>query len=151
MKILTKNLIGRALDWAVAKANGEEYRAEATWDGIGQEYQPHRYSTDPGQAYEIIDREGISVIRCDDDYGSDKYGRATLQRIPAWFAEHGGGHSVFSSYEGENMDATFMISESGGYYGPTSLIAAMRCFVAAKLGESVEIPGGALAGRLSVY
>jgi len=28
------------------------------------------------------------------------------------------------------------------YYGPTPLIAAMRCYVASKLGDEVEIPEG---------
>jgi len=28
------------------------------------------------------------------------------------------------------------------HYGPTPLVAAMRCYVASKLGESVEIPCG---------
>ena len=30
--------------------------------------------------------------------------------------------------------------EALGYYGPTPLIAAMRCYVASKLGDEVEIP-----------
>lgn len=30
--------------------------------------------------------------------------------------------------------------EARRYYGPTPLIAAMRCFVASKLGDEVEIP-----------
>lgn len=30
------------------------------------------------------------------------------------------------------------------YYGPTPLIAAMRCYVASKLGDEVEIPEGVL-------
>ena len=29
-----------------------------------------------------------------------------------------------------------------GYRGPTPLIAAMRCYVASKLGEEVEVPEG---------
>ena len=30
--------------------------------------------------------------------------------------------------------------ESSGFYGPTPLIAAMRCYVASKLGDEIEIP-----------
>ena len=30
--------------------------------------------------------------------------------------------------------------EARGYYGPTPLIAAMRCYVASKLGDDIEIP-----------
>ena len=32
-------------------------------------------------------------------------------------------------------------AESGWQYGPTPLIAAMRCYVASRLGDEVEIPG----------
>lgn len=28
------------------------------------------------------------------------------------------------------------------FFGPTPLIAAMRCYVASKLGDEVEVPGG---------
>lgn len=31
-------------------------------------------------------------------------------------------------------------SPSGWQYGPTALIAAMRCFVASKLGDEVDVP-----------
>jgi hypothetical protein len=32
------------------------------------------------------------------------------------------------------------LSKGGKHYGPTPLIAAMRCYVASKLGDEVEIP-----------
>jgi hypothetical protein len=32
------------------------------------------------------------------------------------------------------------VAEEGGICGPTPLIAAMRCYVASKLGDEVEIP-----------
>ena len=32
------------------------------------------------------------------------------------------------------------VAEEGGICGPTPLIAAMRCYVASKLGSTVEIP-----------
>jgi len=38
------------------------------------------------------------------------------------------------------MEPTFMVEEEWGCYGPTPLIAAMRCYVASKLGEEVEAP-----------
>ncbi len=31
-------------------------------------------------------------------------------------------------------------SDTPGYYGPTPLIAAMRCYVASTLGEAVDVP-----------
>jgi len=30
--------------------------------------------------------------------------------------------------------------EARGYYGPTPLLAAMRCYVSSKLGDEIEIP-----------
>lgn len=43
----------------------------------------------------------------------------------------------------ENADGWFAHKvgcDSGDYNGPTPLIAAMRCYVASKLGDTVEIP-----------
>ena len=110
MKIKTNELSGAALDWA--------------------------------QSGPIIEREGITLIRADDVYKKDAQGYTTNVRVPQWFAEtdQWTGHSTTTSYEGENMDPTFMIGEADGHYGPTPLIAALRCFVASRLGDEIEIP-----------
>lgn len=138
--VKSDDLMGAALDWAVAKCEGEKYEPEVTFSGIGTEFPATLYSTDPMLAVPIIERERISTIRCDDDYRTDAQGFATSDRIPVWFAERGGGHSTQTSYEGEHMEPTFMVSEFGGSYGPSSLIAAMRCRVKSKLGEQIEVP-----------
>jgi hypothetical protein len=94
----TSELTGAALNWAVAKANGNF--GDFGVDGFSP-------STDWAQGGPIIEREGINIIQS----GS-------------WFAE---------------MDA----DHSGGVIhaeGDTPLIAAMRCYVASKLGDEVEIP-----------
>ena len=49
-------------------------------------------------------------------------------------------------WEGKTWVAT-LLNESidvwhGHQYGPTPLIAAMRCFVASRLGDEVEVPEG---------
>jgi hypothetical protein len=156
MNVNTNALTDAALDWAVAKIEG--YRS--TTDGINQlvekgeklmilgrsmlhgqqiGYSP---STDWGQGGPIIERANITIIRANDDYETDAAGFTINTRIPQWFAETDRwvGHSTAASYEGEYMEPTFMIGEAGGYYGPTPLIAAMRCFCASRLGDVVEVP-----------
>lgn len=116
MKIKTSELIGPALDWAVAKAEGyledcNSWLYEACLEEVAEgSYHP---STNPSQAWPIIEQEGISIRREDE----------------GWYATVGA--------KGE-MAFTCLPTADGG--GPTSLIAAMRCWVAFKLGDEVEIP-----------
>ena len=106
----TSELTGAALDWAAAKCEGEDYRDIATYSGIGQEFSPTNYSTDWAQGGPIIEREGINLFQ--------RKGAAAREGR-AWLA-----------YDNKNPEMT----------GPTPLIAAMRCFVASKMGDTVEIP-----------
>lgn len=135
MKIKTRNLQGAALDWAIAKCEGEDYPNH--WclvEGDGWE-EPYNPSTNWAQGGPIIERENITIIRANNDYVNNK-------SVPLWFAETSNwiGHNIHTSYEGEQFDPCFMIDEAGGCYGPTPLITAMRCFVASKLGDEVEVP-----------
>ena len=68
-------------------------------------------STDWTQGGPIIEREGITVIHIGDDWEDE------------WQARRGDGH-----WQGDLFG------------GSTPLIAAMRCYVASKLGDEVEIP-----------
>jgi hypothetical protein len=78
------------------------------------EYKPvavPEYSTNWAQGGPIIERERIAIWWAKwDDIDS---------ALPVWSAVR------------FNED---------DYYGPTPLIAAMRCYVASKLGEEVEVP-----------
>lgn len=77
------------------------------------EYKPvavPSYSTDWAQGGQIIESENIGLV-CQQPYSTR---RCSYRQTPD------GG--VFY------------------YYGPTPLIAAMRCYVASKLGDEVEIP-----------
>ena len=116
----TIELTGAALDWAVAKCEGatEEWRSGAPffWDGvpcirIGGHDVNYKPSTDWSQGGPIIEREGISV----------EYNRAEFTWL--WTA-----YKLGDPHE-DNPEG-----------GPTALIAAMRCYVASKLGDGVEIP-----------
>lgn len=68
------------------------------------------FSTDWSQGGPIVEREGISLIR---------------QTETRWVSEYSNGCSR---------------SDHGRSWGPTPLIAAMRCFVASKLGDTAEVP-----------
>ena len=72
-------------------------------------------STDWAQGGPIIEREGIAVD-CERSSG----------RVSGWVA----CNEVAAD---DNWDANV-------HYGPTPLIAAMRAYVASKLGDEVEIP-----------
>lgn len=124
MKIKTADLIGPALDWAVAKCVGLgklNYsdlvgristlgNAVMVWSmelpgvGNGDKFSP---STDWSQGGPIIERENIDLI-------------SPTPSDPLWQA----------------MQWRF----AHGAKGPTPLVAAMRCYCCAKLGEYVDIP-----------
>ena len=140
MKIKTNELTGVALDRAVAKCEGH-FRTDggAYLAHQGRVFQP---STDWAVGGPIIERENITLVRCDDDYKTDAKGFTTNERIPVWAAEHGTQHSSQTTYgpQGDNWGDAYAIDEADCIYGPTPLIAAMRCYVASKLGDEVNIP-----------
>jgi hypothetical protein len=129
MKVKTNELTGAALDWAVAKCegllgfgyrtDGERFAIEDS-DGQVEGFMP---STDWSQGGPIIEREKIGVWLATHYVDKDgvEYGNH-------WYAEMG--------CTDENVDSRYC----GVADGPTPLIAAMRCYVASKLGDEVEIP-----------
>ena len=128
MKIKTSELTGPALDWAVAKCEGEvtEFGSDGITFGFKLNGELKVFakgwaasmcwspSTDWSQGGPIIEREKLcigarhtnDVIHWDDD-------------VLYWARTTTGGHLK---------------------YGPTHLIAAMRCYVASKLGDEVDVP-----------
>jgi hypothetical protein len=144
--IKTAALTGAALDYAVALCEALDvymavpggHAAHITSDG--KRGSVPKYSTCWAHGGPIIEREKISLIRADDDYATDSRGYTTTERIPVWAAEHGGGHSVYSCYEGQHYEPQYEVSEDSCSYGPTALIAAMRCFVLRRKGLEVSVP-----------
>ena len=140
MKIKTSELTGAALDLAVAKCEGNTFAGEYP-QLLASGFRPPKYSTDWAQGGPIIERENISIVRCDDDY----------QNFPdKWLAERG-ANSYCESTEHQQHDAMIQFSvwndgscfdKDGPFYGPTPLIAAMRCYVASRLGDEVDVPDG---------
>jgi hypothetical protein len=147
----TSELGGVALDCAVAKCEGLRLRpfkdgfvlnGRITKDQYEGDCETWAPSTEWSQAGPIIEREGITIIRCDDDYKRDSKGFTTNKRIPVWAAEAGGQHSSQTIYgsQGDDWGNVYSIDEPSCFYGETPLIAAMRCYVANKLGDEVEVP-----------
>lgn len=117
MKMKTSELTGPALDWAVAKCESEAIRVDGVTvrPALGQfmpENDWYRPSTDWTQGGPIIEREGVTL-------------QAGGWKDTVWRACLDGLHPY-----GERQ------------YGETALVAAMRCYVASKLGDIVEVPEG---------
>ncbi len=123
MKIKVSEATPLQLGWLVAKCEGatDEWHTYKPffWDGVpcvreaghDVEYTP---STDWAQGGSIIEREEIGIKRnapCSDGRQWEASGSITAKGAGYQFA-----------------------------YGTTPLIAAMRCYVASKLGDEVEIP-----------
>ena len=109
----TSELTGVALDWAVAKCEYVSLDFFRIVSGCLYTYEGDNYqpSTDWSQGGPIIEREWVDV--------------------PPWPNESD-EELRWQCVQHDNIDCT--------YFGDTPLIAAMRCYVASKLGDEVEIP-----------
>ena len=124
MKIKTSKLTDAALDWAVCEATGllaayPRVRKDFAlkWSSTGNRHL--HPSTDWAQGGPIIEREGIDLY-CNVPTNP-------AHKDPSW---RGSWRARYSRC-GYGTDIS---------HGPTPLIAAMRCYVASKLGDEVEIP-----------
>lgn len=113
MKIKTKDLIGPALDWAVAECEIVE-PGRASGMPFLTEHRVYLEDFVPSCAWSqggpIIERENIHLQKDDDDI--------------YWWTKH----------------SAYRPKKQAWINGPTPLIAAMRCYVASKLGDEVEVP-----------
>ncbi len=107
----TSKLTGAALDWAVAKCEGIVWeQGDLDAGEYGPGFAP---ATDWEQGGPIIEREKIAVRFEPECHWLFAPPEAT------WLANYNG---------------------VGEWHGPTPLIAAMRCYVASKLGDKVDVP-----------
>lgn len=119
MRIKTKDLIGAPLNWAAAKVANPLYSDETLvdmltggYDGIGNYHEPFDPSNDWDQGGPILDAiPGLQM-------------KKWLESCP------------------ESKCEVHIHNDDGDWieFGPTLLIAGMRCWVACKLGDEVEIP-----------
>ena len=127
MKIKTRDLIGPALDWAVAKC-----------EGIPLTFAGRKWPTDGANTVEYAPWAIHPVVN-----GAGPYVGSLCHRgfSPSTDGAQGGPiierEKIGVHYEPMKTEWTAM---NGWAYGPTPLIAAMRCFVASKLGEEVDVP-----------
>jgi hypothetical protein len=121
MKIKTTELTGAALNWAVAKSKNEDVVAVVN-EGVPQV----GFRCDA----RFIGGKPIGLFGNPVEYGWSAVGpiiareRITLQ---------------------PHLDGWVALLPRSRAYGAEPLIAAMRCFVAAKLGEEVDVPDELLA------
>ena len=125
MKTKTYELTGAALDWAVQAAQ-YDYPLDEVWEYRNDAFKP---STNWAQGGPIIERERLGL----------EYDREWVYDPAAQDPddEPDNGDRWRADY---NVRGDQCLSE----YGPTPLIAAMRCLVCSKLGDEVEIPEGLL-------
>jgi hypothetical protein len=117
MLIKTSTLKEKALDWAVAKCGGIRVSSIQPHGRLEIHFNDENGcdtwtpSTDWAQGGPIIERERISI--------------------------KGVGFNGLIEWEAMTPSVSFC-----HYYGigPTPLIAAMRCYVASKLGDEVDVP-----------
>ena len=115
MKIKVSETTNTQLDWLVAKCEGIGLYPMYMWGGRclptgGSESTFYCPSEDWAQGGPILERERIELL-----LSFEGHTRAILNRF----------------------DRTVELTEQ---HGSTHLIAAMRCFVASRLGNEVEVP-----------
>lgn len=117
MKIKVGELQGSALDWAVAIV----FNPAHEWG----HWSP---STNWAQGGPIIERERIGLDRFAGQWAARLWAGWRYIEYPQGSAEHA------AAYRSRK------VSQSIEQQGPTALIAAMRCYVASKLGDEIEVP-----------
>jgi hypothetical protein len=141
----TSELTGVALNWAVSKAEGFDADALVQLSrrvpGKDSGFFLSKYSTDWAKGGPIIERENISVIRLEDEDIPDSEGFWQGKYLVQWGAVIDDQHTPEEQYgpQGDDWGQSYHV-DADAVIGPTPLIAAMRCYVASKLGDVVKIP-----------
>lgn len=123
IEVRVSNLVGAALDWAVAKA-----------EGYTQDNEDHTCIISPQGEPASCTVRGAAL-----GYGY-RPSTSWLQGGPLFDKHHASAH-----YQAHLADAHFRYSAgpagSGFWcYGPTALVAFCRSLVKAKLGDTVQVP-----------
>jgi hypothetical protein len=110
MKIQTSELTGAALDWAAAKCDN----VDSEWLIEDNFFHEHYKG---GLCYSTDWSQGGPIIE-----------REKIGAHAYWLRKNNWAWRAVS------------LDDTCKQYGPTPLIAAMRCYVASKLGDTVDIP-----------
>jgi hypothetical protein len=138
MEVQTDTLTGPALDWAVAQCENREIRVDPMGFVDGSEsgywiWEDNR--SGKKAAYMLIGREYSPSTRWEQ-------GGAILDKL-----RESARHQFLMESDGEN---THVLAWSTPHtfsrgYGPSVLVAVMRCYVASHFGETIKIPEGLMS------
>lgn len=123
MKVKVSEAPPMALNWMVAKAGGgsvkTDHKSVCLWmDGYSR-MGMFNYSTNWSQGGPIIEREGIELL-------------CNLTAVEAErFSKSRADWQAFYRHRRRTEERS---------YATTPLVAAMRCYVASKLGDEVDVP-----------
>lgn len=149
----TTELIGIALDWVVNSIENDtslhvkrELGSSGEWLFFNDAESLHpveleKYSSEWKYGGPIIDREFIAVFSVDseDDPFGGEWAAGQQRHQPLGQVDRSGG-------EGYRFYNRYLRR------GPTPLIAAMRCYVACKRGNTVKVPAELITGSsVSAY
>ena len=118
MHIPVSKLTGAALDWAVAQAQGLDYEIVDGTVVTGAK----RYEANSANDYYGCEFDEVFAPSTDWAHGGP-----IIERVITKIEDYGDSWGA----EGPNAPERF---------GQTPLIAVMRCYVASKLGDEIEIP-----------
>ena len=159
MRIKTSELTGATLDWAVAKCEFPShvlnFRKGSSFAGTLELYTKSRFAWVRGR-YErctLADAEHLLEIETDSYYcpstswgiGGPIIEREGILLRAIRRPRHSMDGQWLSMYDGGNSGSRVYWGKRKGWpesylIGPTPLIAAMRCYVAGKLGDEVDVP-----------
>lgn len=119
MKVKTSELTGAALDWAVAKCEGVEVKKfkESPSLFYGKGFDKYHPSTDWAQGGPIIEKMHGYCMEHYPELPEDERFYCSTSSVAETWHDH-------------------PVSARGG----TTLVAAMRAYVASKLGDEVDVP-----------
>lgn len=133
-KIKTSELSGTPLTWAVAKCLGEDVSVVVN-EGTPEVWFNHdinhsiTYKNRKGEDRFILNGKPVGLFGNPVEYGWEHVGEI-IDQEHIWLTHH-----VAAKMHGAHKGDGVWFQK-----GSTPLIAAMRCYVASKLGEEVEVP-----------
>ena len=119
----TADAIGPTLNWLAAKCEGY----------TNLRLNPHRFAYEGEWIMDPPRVEYGAVDLCDYEFSTDwAQGGPIIERHWIHLTEDMDSNWVATRWVGKRITET----------GPTPLVAAMRCYVASKLGDEVDVPEG---------
>lgn len=148
MKIKTSDLIDAALDWAVAKCEGFDTRNNCVVEFVNPQD-----SDDVLEFVCMAEDEAHAREQLENAYAEPEFLSACWKDDYSPSTDWAKGGPIIGAIKGfefkhwlESKPDTCCEAHIHNYegdwiqFGPTQLIAALRCYVASKLGDEIDIP-----------